>query len=154
MRFISLFVTLIFIFSVFRSGAYSLEAMLQETTKTNKGYIYKHKGRRDPFMPLIVPKKEKAKKGSRIATGTLESYDISDFTLVAIAEKRGQYYALLVTPDNRSFTVNEGTVIGLHKGRVEKILSDKVIIIEYSRNYRGELRPRQIVLELHKGEVE
>lgn len=118
-----------------------------------KGYIYKPRGRRDPFMPLIVPKKEKVGKGGVVIQGTLQSYDIGDFTLVAIAKKEDEYYALLVAPDNRSFTVREGVIIGLHKGRVEKILDDKVIIIEHSKDYRGRMRTRQITLELHKGEV-
>lgn len=128
------------------------EVIAMEAPQGPAGYIYKPKGRRDPFMPLIMPRKKKEKVVSRIM-GTLEGYDIGDFKLSAIAKKGDKYYALLIAPDNRAFTVSEGTVIGLHKGRIGKITADKVIIVEYSRDYLGELKPRQIVLELHKGEV-
>jgi len=124
-----------------------------ETSPEQEGYIYQQRDRRDPFTPLIVPKKKAVKiEGTR--AGTLLSYDVSDFTLAAIAQKGGQYFALLTTPDNRSFTVNKGTSIGLNKGKVQEISKNKIIIVEYSSDYKGELKPRQIMLEFHKGEVE
>lgn len=128
------------------------ETVVEEAPE-QEGYIYQQRDRRDPFAPLIVPKKKAVKiEGTR--AGTLVSYDVSDFTLAAIALKGGQYFALLTTPDNRSFTVNKGTAIGLYKGKVQEITKNKIIIIEYSSDYRGELKPRQIILEFHKGEVE
>ena len=124
-----------------------------EEAPEQEGYIYQQKNRRDPFIPLIVPKRKPIKiEGTR--AGTLVSYDVGDFTLAAIAQKGGKYFALLTTPDNRSFTVNKGTAIGLHKGKVQEITKNKIIIIEYSSDYRGELKPRKIILEFHKGEVE
>jgi Tfp pilus assembly protein PilP len=128
------------------------EAVAEEAPE-QEGYVYQQRDRRDPFIPLIVPKKKALKiEGTR--AGTLASYDISDFTLAAIAQKGGQYFALLTTPDNRSFTVHKGTSIGLYKGKVQDIAIDKIIITEYTSDYKGELKPRQIILEFHKGEVE
>lgn len=124
-----------------------------EVTPEQEGYIYQQRDRRDPFGPLIVPKK-KAIKIEGVRAGTLVSYDVSDFKLAAIAQKGGQYFALLTTPDNRSFTVNKGTAIGLYKGKVQEIMKNKIIIVEYSNDYKGEVKPRQIILEFHKGEVE
>jgi Tfp pilus assembly protein PilP len=132
--------------------ASSPETVAEEAPE-QEGYVYQQRDRRDPFAPLIVPKKKAVKiEGTR--AGNLVSYDIGDFTLAAIAQKGGQYFALLTTPDNRSFTVNKGTAIGLYKGTVQEIKKDKIIIIEYSSDYKGELKPRQIILEFHKGEVE
>lgn len=128
------------------------ETVAQEAPE-QEGYVYQQKDRRDPFVPLIVPKKKALKiEGTRV--GTLVSYDVSDFTLAAIAQKGGQYFALLTTPDNRSFTVNKGTSIGLYKGKVQEITKDKIIVVEYTSDYKGELKSRQIILEFHKGEVE
>jgi Tfp pilus assembly protein PilP len=127
-----------------------LESATQETL-IQEGYIYKQRDRRDPFLPLIVPTKMGQNKDD-IKVGTIEGYDISEFILAAIAKKRSKHFALLSTPDNRSFTVNEGTVIGLNKGKVEEISGDKVVLVEYSRDYRGELKSRQIILEFFKGE--
>ena len=115
-----------------------------------EGYVYQRRGRRDPFTPLIMPLKKQKKDKSKI--GTIEGYDLNEFALVAIAKKGKEYYALLVTPDNRSFTVREGDIIGMNNGRVKEITSDKIRMVEYIKNYKGELRPRQIILEFHKGE--
>jgi Tfp pilus assembly protein PilP len=130
-----------------------LAELLADDTLMQKGYIYERKNRRDPFIPLILPikpllAKEKAK------TGTLESYDFSEFTLAAIAKMGTQYYALLVTPDQRSFTVFKGTRLGLSKGKVQNISDKKVVLVEKSRDYKGTLKPREIILEFTKGEGE
>jgi len=118
-------------------------------TVQEEGYIYQPGDRRDPFAPLIVPTLKAETKGTVTARiGTLESYDITEFALLAIAKKGDKYYALLITPDNRSFTVYEGSGIGLHKGRVEDITGNKVVLVEYSKDYRGDSRPKQIILEL------
>jgi Tfp pilus assembly protein PilP len=122
---------------------------IKETTEED--YIYNPRGRRDPFIPLVeVGKKEEIAKKPK---GTLESYDATDFKLKAIAKRGKEWYALLIAPDNRAFTVKQGMVVGLRNGKVEKITSDKIIIIEYIKDYKGELKPREIVLELRKGEV-
>ncbi len=113
------------------------------------GYAYDPKGRRDPFTPLVVATKDKEKKEK--AEG-LEGYDIGDFKLIAIAEKKGKYYGLLLAPDNKAYTIKEGITLGLHKGKVKKIMSNKVIVTEYIKDYKGELKPREIVLELLKRE--
>jgi type IV pilus assembly protein PilP len=126
------------------------EAASQEAAG-QEGYVYQPRDRRDPFMPLIVPKKRTETKLTEAGRlGTLESYDMSEFALLAIAKKGVKYYALLVTPDNRSFTVNKGTRIGLNKGRVEEITSNKVVLMEYVKDFRGDTRPKQITLELLK----
>ncbi|MBI5008162.1 MAG: pilus assembly protein PilP [Bacteroidia bacterium] len=131
------------------------QVVIQEPPAVKEeSYIYDPKGRRDPFVPLIkIAKRTPGKKG--VVVGTLESYDIADFKLIAVINKeKGQYYALLLTPDNKSFTVKEGIVLGLNNGKIKKIASNNVVIEEYIRDYKGELRPRQVVLELHKGEGE
>jgi type IV pilus assembly protein PilP len=128
------------------------EMPVSEKPESEKGYVYDPAGRRDPFVPLVVVSKGE-KKGSKIA-GNLESYDIGDFTAMAIAKKGSHYYALLVAPDNKSYTVKEGTVIGLHSGKVVQITSNNVLIKEYVEDYTGKQKSREILLELHKGEVE
>lgn len=125
------------------------EPVVQDSSK-QEGYIYEQRGRRDPFTSLIIPTAKTDKDNSKI--GTLEGYDLGEFALLAIAKKGAQYYALLVTPDNRSFTVDKGTRIGLSNGKVKEITSDKIVLEEFTRDYLGERIPRQILLEFHKGE--
>ena len=120
-------------------------------TKFEDGYLYEQRNRRDPFIALIVPIKKILKQEKMI--GTLEGYDLSEFVLAAIAKRGDQYFALLSTPDNRSFTVIKGNIIGLNKGKVKDISEGKIVFVEYSRDYRGELKPKQITLEFVKGEA-
>ncbi len=115
-----------------------------------QGYIYDRRNRRDPFLPLILPRK--VKPLDKTKPGTLESYELKEFTLTAIVKMGSQYYALLVTPDNRSFTVFKGNTIGLNKGTVKEITDSKAILVEYSEDYTGKQVPREIILEFHKGE--
>ncbi|MBI4698986.1 MAG: pilus assembly protein PilP [Nitrospirae bacterium] len=130
------------------------EVQAKETADTLKeGFVYEPKGRLDPFVPLIeTAKKAKGKKGGG-SQGTIESFDAGDFKLIGIAKKNEQMYGLLLAPDNKSYPAKEGTILGLHKGRVDKILPDKIIIIEYIKDFKGELKPRQVVLELRKGRL-
>ena len=125
------------------------QAEAPKETVQEEGYEYQPRDRRDPFVSLIAPTQKSQKKQTG-KLGTLESYDISEFVLLAIAEKGEKYFALLATPDNRSFTVRKGTIIGLNKGRVEEITSNKVVIVEYSKDYSGDIHPKQITLEFLK----
>lgn len=127
------------------------EAAVQETPKNDKGYVYDRRDRRDPFMPLIEAVKKVDKKDDKRVMGTLASYDVGDFQVLAIAKKGARRYALLIAPGNRSFTVYEGTVLGFHNGKIEKITDNDVIIIERIENYLGKIESRQLILELHKG---
>ena len=120
-------------------------------TKFEDGYLYEQRNRRDPFITLVVPIKKTLKQEKIV--GTLEGYDLSEFVLAAIAKRGDEYFALLSTPDNRSFTVTKGNIIGLNKGKVKDISKDKIVLVEYSRDYRGELKPKQITLEFVKGEA-
>jgi Tfp pilus assembly protein PilP len=128
------------------------EADAAQDMAAHEGYVYQQRDRRDPFVPLVVATKQLGGIVQR-ETGTLQSYDISEFKLSAIATKGKEYFALLVAPDNRSFTVDKGTVIGLSKGKVNQILRDRVILVEYSKDFRGESKERQIILEFRKGET-
>lgn len=127
------------------------ELAVQETAKNDQGYVYDRRDRRDPFMPLIESSKKAAKKDDKRVMGTLSSYDIGDFKVLAIANKGSRRYALLLAPGNRSFTVYEGTVLGFNNGKVEKITDNQVITIEHIENYLGKIESRQLILELHKG---
>lgn len=120
-------------------------------TKFEDGYVYEQRNRRDPFMTLIIPSTIK-QKAEADKVGTLEGYDLSEFVLAAIAKRGTEYYALLTTPDKRSFTVTKGNVIGLNQGRVEEITEDSIVFVEYSRDYKGDIKPKLIILEFVKGE--
>ncbi|MEW6003530.1 MAG: pilus assembly protein PilP, partial [Nitrospirota bacterium] len=115
-------------------------------------YSYDARGRRDPFLPLVAASKEKPTK--KKGASPVESYSIDEITLIAIAWDKQKHYALIMLPDKKSYTITEGMSLGLHGGKVQKITRDTVLIREYVKDYRGDMKPRDVVLKLHKGEEE
>lgn len=115
-------------------------------------YKYDSKGRRDPFLSLVVTTKEKPTK--KKGASPIESYDIDEIQLMAIAWDKERYYALIRLPDKKTYTIIEGMTLGLQNGKIEKITKNSVVIREYVRDYKGEMKPRDSILKLHKGEGE
>lgn len=124
---------------------------VEEEKEEKEPYMYSRANRRDPFKPLIAVAVTPAGEIKR-PTGTLESYDISDFEVLAIAKKGDQFFALLQSQDNKSFSVQEGATIGLNDGKITAITLDKVVTSEEYIDPFGKTKTRQIILELHKGE--
>lgn len=115
---------------------------------TKEEYLYDSKGRRDPFLPLISKEKPERKKG----VTPIESFGVEEINLLAIAWDKNKYYALIMLPDGKAYTIIEGTTLGLQGGKVQKITKDMVTIREYIKDYKGVTVPKDTVLKLHKGE--
>jgi len=113
-------------------------------------YTYESKGRRDPFLTLVTISKEKPTK--RKGASPIESFSIEEISLLAIARDKEKHYALIMLPDKKNFTITEGTALGLQGGKVEKITEDMVLIREYVKDYRGNIKAKDTVLKLHKEE--
>jgi type IV pilus assembly protein PilP len=139
-------------------GVSSKPQVKKETAGDEGGYVYEPRGRRDPFLPLIEIRrrtKETGKKKTPAVLGTLESYDIPDFQLIAVIEKgKGNFVGLLLSADKKTFVVKKGTVIGLYEGKITGIYPDRAVVTEYIKDYKGVLKPRQVVLELYEGGAE
>lgn len=120
-----------------------------EVKKTGQEiYTYDPRGRRDPFFSLVMMLRQKPdrKKG----TTPFESYSVDEINLLAIAWDERKYYALIMLPDKKSYTITEGIKFGIYEGKVQKITKDKVVIREYIKDYRGEIKPRDSILKLRK----
>jgi Tfp pilus assembly protein PilP len=115
-----------------------------------KFYAYDLQGRRDPFLSLveITKKKTERKKGA----SPIESFSVEEIKLLAIASDQKSAYALIQLPNQKTFTIKEGVVLGLEGGKVEEISADRVVIREYVKNFRGEIKPKDTILKLHKRE--
>jgi len=125
----------------------------EETKKVeHEAIIYDSKGKRDPFLSLVEITKQKPIK--KRGASPFESYDIDEIRLLAIASDKDKYYALIRLPDKKNYTITEGMTLGLQGGKVASIKPDRVVIREYTKDYRGDMKPRDAVLKLHKGEEE
>ncbi len=114
-------------------------------------YQYDAKGRRDPFVSLVAKEKQKSVKKTG-SVSPFESYDIEEMQVLAIAWDKNKSYALVMMPDKKSYTITEGITVGTQGGKVQKITRDEVHIREYVKDYRGDTKPRDVILKLHKGE--
>jgi len=119
---------------------------------TQEAYSYDSRGKRDPFLSLVMMFKQKPerKKGTN---NPFASYSVDELNLLAIAWDDQKYYALIMLPDKKSYTITEGMKLGLYGGdggTVQKITKDMVIIRENVKDYRGEIKPKDSILKLGK----
>jgi Tfp pilus assembly protein PilP len=113
---------------------------------------YDSKGKRDPFLSLVEITKQKPVK--KRGASPFESYDLDEIRLLAIASDKNKSYALIRLPDKKNYTITEGMTVGLQGGKVVSITPERVVIKEYMKDYRGNMKPRDAILKLHKGEEE
>ena len=111
-------------------------------------YTYDSRGKRDPFLSLVMMLKQKPERQK--GANPFESYSVDEINLLAIAWDDQKYYALIMLPDKKSYTITEGMKLGLYGGKVQKITKDMVIIRENVKDYRGEIKPRDSILKLQK----
>lgn len=126
----------------------AIVAFAEETTKTSTAYEYTAGAKRDPFIPLIIKADTKPQKGLI----PIESYEVSEFKLIAILWDKTKYYAVITLPDGKSYTIKEGMKLGLYGGKAYKITKDSVIIREQVRDYKGALSPKDTILKLRREE--
>jgi Tfp pilus assembly protein PilP len=134
------------------SAGQAAEAAKPEEKVEQQVYVYDAKGRRDPFMSLVVVAKQKP--GVKKNANPVENYDVSEIKLSAIVWDKKQYYALITLPDNKSYTIKKGMTLGLYGGKVQNITSDSVLIREQIKDYRGQLKTKDTLLKLRNEGVE
>jgi Tfp pilus assembly protein PilP len=118
-------------------------------------YAYNSKGRRDPFLSIIEASKKKTEaQKRRKGLKPSESYDLSELRVIAIARDKDRYYAMILLPDKKYFTVKEGMILGTRGGKIIKIDERGVLVREYITNYKGEIQPKDTIIRLRNEEGE
>lgn len=129
--------------------ATAVQTPVPEEPKVEKEvYAYDQKGRRDPFMSLIVDLKDKPrikKKGNPV-----ENFDVDEIKVIAIAWEKNNSYAMITLPDGKSYTVKKGMTLGLYGGRIEEITQHSVKISEQVKNYKGQTVTKETILKLRQ----
>lgn len=88
----------------------------------------------NPFMPLF--KKEKTgvalteKSDTKKFRTELEKIDIGQLSLGGVIQAQSGNRAIVVDASGKGYVIKEGTYVGLNSGTVEKIESDKIVIVE------------------------
>jgi type IV pilus assembly protein PilP len=121
------------------------------------------KTRTDPFKPFaaaLPPPKEGTgqpqggvAQGSAPASGDLlpiQSFEVTKFKVAGIIAGLTQNRALLIDPNGKGYVVQEGMVIGSNNGRITRITSTGVEVMETFKADNGRIRKRKVVLTLAK----
>lgn len=115
-------------------------------------YTYNPVGKLDPFRPFVeeesAAKKKDTKKDVR-SIFPLQRMEIDKFRLVGIAGDQDRRMAVVEDASKKYYPLFIGTHIGINKGKVVEILSDRIIVEEYETK-----KAKRIILKLHKNSNE
>jgi type IV pilus assembly protein PilP len=124
-----------------------------DTTPTSAPvYSYNPKGKMDPFMAWhedrLSVSKDRAKE--RRPLSPLQRVDLSQLKLVGIILSDSGNQALVEEVTGKGFIIEKGTYIGLNRGKVSRILPDRIIIEESIQYGMGDSSVRKRELKLQK----
>jgi Tfp pilus assembly protein PilP len=115
-------------------------------------YAYETKGRRDPFRPLILPKKAEAPRPVRPKSDR-EALQVNELKLAGIIWERRGAYALVETPTGKGYVLRVNDRIGEDFGaRVAKITPEAITFEVKSLTPGSEAQARLVELRLKKEE--
>jgi type IV pilus assembly protein PilP len=121
--------------------------------------LYDPADRVDPFEPLIreTPKMDSdsvayAYTGPQ-GTTVIENIDLSQLKLTGIILAASGNKALVREASGRGHIISEGTPIGTHRGRVDGVLKDRIIVKEKMKDLRGKFFFKETELKLNKPHI-
>ena len=112
-------------------------------------FVYRPRGRRDPFTPLIrrddpAPVIQTTRRPEELR-GPLERFELQQLRLIAVMVVRGDPRAMVAAPDGKSYTVKIDDYVGINGGRVKDIQTREMGMDE--QGLRVEKNPDRIVIE-------
>ena len=104
-------------------------------------YQYDPTGRREPFKTLIVEQVVKAvdaivTPSPEEITSPLQKFELGQLKLTGIILGGLGDYARVLAPDGKSYTINVGTLMGTHLGKVLSI-SDNIVLVKETIRYES-----------------
>lgn len=116
-------------------------------------YLYDPTGRRDPFKPLIAPKKSAPVfVEQKLDCPPLQDFDLASLKLVGIVWGELGRKAMLKAPNGRGYSVTADMLVGRNCARVLRIESNRVIMEEIRRDAEGTVSKEEVVLRLRARE--
>ncbi|HMO01828.1 MAG TPA: pilus assembly protein PilP [Oligoflexia bacterium] len=113
-------------------------------------FIYDPTGKSDPFRPFdLSPKTQKSKNLT-----PLERFTLGQLRLAATLGAGDTATALVETAEGRGYTVKKGTKIGPNGGEVVEILKDRIIILEQTVDFTGQVKNHTFEMRLRTPDQE
>ncbi len=119
---------------------------------SSASYSYNPTGKPDPFKPFIEITTTGGVEERLTPLPPLQRYGIEEFSLVGVAWSNRKRIAMVENSAGKTYFLYKGARIGVNKGRVVKILSDRVIVEESLRDPSGKTDKQRVVLQLRTDE--
>lgn len=140
-------------------SAAPLQAQLSSASKVGAPVDFSKKT--DPFKSQapVVAKPQPGSPGSGGGGGVaspaadllpIQSYEVSKFKVAGIIAGLRENQALVIDPNGKGYVVKAGMQIGNANGRISRITSSSVEVVERYREGGGRPKSRTIVLTLPK----
>ena len=129
----------------------STAPLSQQELRPPQGYTYKAEGRRDPFVTLL-------KRGSEATTSTaagraagLAGLNTGEVTLRGILASQGEYVAMLLGSDSRTYIVRPGDKLA--DGMIRAITADAMVVLQQVHDpLSPQLKQREVQKRLRQTE--
>lgn len=120
-------------------------------------FVFKPEGLRDPFKPISESQEDEE---SQIAIGNgikpdfsrrkeeLEAYPLDSLRMVGTIVKKGNLWGLVKASDKTIHRVQAGNYMGKNYGRIIRIMTDKIELMEIVPDKPGSWREQQTSLAL------
>lgn len=122
------------------------EIDITDIAQRRSNYRYSAVGKKDPFRNYFgdMASLNKEKK----IVSELQNFDVTDVRLSAIIYGITDPKAVVIAPDGKSYIVKNGSFIGKNWGKINRILPDKLEIVETYKDPLGRKIINKLYLEL------
>jgi len=120
-------------------------------------FMFKSEGLRDPFRPLEQPEQT---KGADVSTGNgirpdtarhkeeLESFPLDGLRMVGTVDMKSTLWGLVKASDGTIYRVKTGNYVGKNYGKIIRIVSDKIELMEIVPDEPGTWREQPASIAL------
>lgn len=140
-----------------KTAAAPVQPVQNLSSAVNQGAELNFRSRTDPFKPyapaVAAPATGAAGQPTARSSGDqlpIQSFEVGKFKVAGIIAGLQENRALLIDPTGKGYVVQKGMKIGNNDGRITRITSSSVEVVETSRDDSGRIRKRTIVLTLTK----
>lgn len=116
-------------------------------------YAYNPVGKRDPFRSYLLELRARGDGEKRTPPKKTERFELDQYRLTGIMSGTSQPRALVEDPSGEGHALHIGSPLGKNKGRVTRISSRQIIVVEQFRNAKGELMRVPITIKLPQDEL-
>lgn len=110
-------------------------------------------GKKDPFKPYMIATRVKLSPLPGSARSLpIQQFEVQQFKILGIVTGLSESRALIQDPSGKSYVIKNGSLIGPNNGKVRKIVSTAVEILEQYRDESGRIKNRVVTLTLRRKE--